>query len=56
MNIKQEKEISNIANEISEKVLNGKVKFVGIAGPSASGKTTFTKKLGIALNQRVLNQ
>jgi uridine kinase len=56
MNIKQEKEISNIANEISEKVLNGKVKFVGIAGPSASGKTTFTKKLGIALNKRVLNQ
>ena len=52
MNIKQEKEISNIANEISEKVLNGKVKFVGIAGPSASGKTTFTKKLGIALKSK----
>ena len=24
-------------------------KFIGIAGPSASGKTTFSKKLGIAL-------
>ena len=45
MNIYHEKQISNIAYEISEKVLNGKIKWIGIAGPSA--KTTFTKKLGL---------
>ena len=49
MNIHHEKQISLIADKIAEKVLNGKVKFIGIAGPSASGKTTFSKKLGIAL-------
>ena len=49
MNMHHEKQISLIADKIAEKVLNGKVKFIGIAGPSASGKTTFSKKLGIAL-------
>jgi len=52
MNIHQEKEISNIANEISEKVLNQNVKYIGIAGPSASGKTTFTKKLAVSLKSK----
>ena len=47
MNSHQEKEISSIADKIAEKVLKGKVKFIGIAGPSASGKTTFSKKLGL---------
>ena len=49
MNSHQEKEISIIADKIAEKVLKGKVKFIGIAGPSASGKTTFSKKLGLLL-------
>ena len=49
MNDHQEKEISIIADKIAEKVLKGKVKFIGIAGPSASGKTTFSKKLGLLL-------
>ena len=54
MNIHHEKQISNIAYEISEKVLNGKIKYIGIASPSESGKTTFTKKLGISLNLKEL--
>ena len=49
MNSHQEREITNIAETICDKVKNGKVKFIGIAGPSASGKTTFSKKLGILL-------
>ena len=49
MNNHQEQEISSIAVKIAEKVRNGKVKFIGIAGPSASGKTTFSKKLGVLL-------
>jgi len=49
MNNHQEQEISSIAGKIAEKVRNGKVKFIGIAGPSASGKTTFSKKLGVLL-------
>ena len=49
MNNHQEQEISMIAGKIAEKVRNGKVKFIGIAGPSASGKTTFSKKLGVLL-------
>jgi uridine kinase len=52
MNMHHEKQISSIADAIGEKVLNGKVKFIGIAGPSASGKTTFTKKLGILLKSK----
>ena len=51
LSMHQEGEISLIAKKIAEKVMNGKVKFIGIAGPSASGKTTFSKKLGIALKR-----
>lgn len=42
-----EKKIAEIANKISS--LNGDVKVVLVAGPSASGKTTFSKRLGIQL-------
>ena len=42
-------EIAIIADTIGEKFKNGKIKFIGIAGPSASGKTTFSKKLGLLL-------
>jgi uridine kinase len=52
MSMHQESQILSIANQIAEKVINGKVKFVGIAGPSASGKTTFSKKLGLALKSK----
>ena len=45
MNIHQETEIATIADTISEKFKNGKVKFIGIAGQSASGKTTFGENL-----------
>ena len=49
MSSHQEGEILNIAMTIAEKVRNGNVKFIGIAGPSASGKTTFSKNLGLIL-------
>ena len=49
MNMHQETEIATIADTIGEKFKNVKVKFIGIAGPSASGKTTFSKKLGLFL-------
>ena len=52
MNAHQEQEISSIADKIGEKVMSGKVKFIGIAGPSASGKTTFSKKLGLLLKSQ----
>ena len=52
MNMHHERQISKIADEVGEKILNGKIKFIGIAGPSASGKTTFSKKLGIALKSK----
>jgi uridine kinase len=42
-----EKKIAEIANEISK--LREDVKVVLIAGPSSSGKTTFTKRLGVQL-------
>ncbi|MEN8117813.1 MAG: nucleoside kinase [Bacteroidota bacterium] len=42
-----EKKIAGIANMISSK--NGEVKVVLVAGPSASGKTTFSKRLGVQL-------
>ncbi len=42
-----EKKIAEIANKISSK--NGDVKVVLVAGPSASGKTTFSKRLGVQL-------
>ena len=43
----QNKKISQIADTIASD--RDKIKFVFIAGPSSSGKTTFTKKLGIQL-------
>ena len=43
----QEKKIAEIANKISAR--NGNVKVVLVAGPSASGKTTFSKRLGVQL-------
>lgn len=43
----QEKKIAEIANKIH--LLNGDVKVVLVAGPSASGKTTFSKRLGVQL-------
>ena len=52
MNMHHEQQISLIANKIAEKVLKSNIKFIGIAGPSASGKTTFSKKLGIALRAK----
>ncbi len=42
-----EKKVAEIANEISNR--RDKVKVVLIAGPSASGKTTFSKRLGVQL-------
>ena len=42
-----EKKIAEIANEISSR--NGEVKIVLVAGPSASGKTTFSKRLAVQL-------
>lgn len=42
-----EKKIAEIANKISER--NGDVRLVLVAGPSASGKTTFSKRLGVQL-------
>ena len=52
MNYHQEQEIAMIADKIAKNVKSGKIKFIGIAGPSASGKTTFSKKLGIALKSQ----
>ena len=42
-----EKRIAEIANEIYSR--NGDIKIVLVAGPSASGKTTFSKRLGVQL-------
>ena len=42
-----EKKIAEIANEIYDR--NGDVRIVLVSGPSASGKTTFSKRLGIQL-------
>ena len=42
-----EKKIAEIANMIHAR--NGQIKVVLIAGPSASGKTTFSKRLGVQL-------
>ena len=52
MENKQDMEISKIADDVADKILNHGVKLVSIAGPSASGKTTFSKKLGLQLKIR----
>ena len=41
-----EKKIAYIADEIAK---NPKIRLIAIAGPSSSGKTTFSKRLGIEL-------
>lgn len=43
----QEKKVSKIADDIVSKMDNAR--FVLIAGPSSSGKTTFSKRLGVQL-------
>lgn len=43
----QEKKIARIADQIAQE--RGRVRLVLVAGPSASGKTTFTKRLGVQL-------
>lgn len=48
----QESSISNIAEKI---VQRGGVKFVMIAGPSSSGKTTFSQRLCVQLQARGMN-
>lgn len=46
----QEKKIAQIADEINYRCKNGNpVKIILIAGPSSSGKTTFSKRLSIQL-------
>lgn len=46
----QEKKIAQIADTIYGRSLNGdKVKLILIAGPSSSGKTTFSKRLSVQL-------
>lgn len=45
----QEKKIVKIAEEISRHFNEDGVRIILITGPSSSGKTTFTKKLGIQL-------
>ena len=52
MENRQDFEIERIANDAADKILNHGVKLVSIAGPSASGKTTFSKKLGLQLKIR----
>ena len=42
-----EKKIAEIANMIHSR--NGEIKIVLVSGPSASGKTTFSKRLGVQL-------
>lgn len=48
-----EKKIAEIANMIHSR--RGEVKVVLVAGPSASGKTTFSKRLGVQLAVNGLN-
>ncbi len=49
----QEKKIAEIADQIKEK--EGQIKFILIAGPSSSGKTTFSKRLSIQLRVNGIN-
>lgn len=44
----QEKQVSKIAYDISKRYKEG-VRIILVSGPSSSGKTTFTKRLGIQL-------
>ncbi|MDE7152951.1 MAG: nucleoside kinase [Muribaculaceae bacterium] len=49
-----DKKISGIADEITERFRRGGARVVLIAGPSSSGKTTFTKRLAIYLLTNLL--
>ncbi len=49
-----DKEIAAIADEITARYRNGGSRIVLIAGPSSSGKTTTTKRLGIYLMTNLL--
>jgi uridine kinase len=44
-----EKKVGDIATMISDRVKNSNVRLVLIAGPSSSGKTTFSKRLALQL-------
>lgn len=46
--------IASIADDIKRKFMAGGARIVMIAGPSSSGKTTFTKRLGIQLMTNLL--
>lgn len=48
------KRISTIADDITERFKSGGAKITMIAGPSSSGKTTFTKRLAIQLITNLL--
>ena len=50
-----DKKIGRISDEISRRYAEGGAKVVLIAGPSSSGKTTFTKRLAIQLMTNLLN-
>ena len=49
-----DKKIASIADEITKRYHNGGARVVMIAGPSSSGKTTFTKRLAIYLLTNLL--
>jgi uridine kinase len=49
-----DKKIADIADEITRRYHNGGARIVLIAGPSSSGKTTTTKRLGIYLMANLL--
>lgn len=49
-----DKKIGRISDEISRRYAEGGAKIVLIAGPSSSGKTTFTKRLAIQLMTNLL--
>lgn len=49
-----DKKIAQIADEITRRYHNGGARIVLIAGPSSSGKTTTTKRLGIYLTTNLL--
>lgn len=50
----QNKSFADIADRIAERHRNGGARIVMIAGPSSSGKTTFTKRLAIQLMTHLL--
>ena len=49
-----EKKIARLSDDITEKYKQGGARIVLIAGPSSSGKTTFTKRLAIQLMTNLL--